>query len=294
MLFSLFYGIEGELNLVLNTASSVVDLHISCDSWNLLRFSLSQSSCEIKKSTRNLRDFLQLLPPSGGKYAECFLSSPQGVDGIGLDRILDIYSLSFKTEPNRCKSFFFFSCSFSPTHHIPLFPNSNVDLPTFFSDIKDPLVRAFLKSEHPFNALKNYAELTQDNELMSKVEIVNKYKFHIPELVARLKECAESHHSNAGLCWSWSRKRVLSAFLKKKINKSFPPNICCSASDFIVGTVHKAKGLEFNTVVVCDDFIKIPPPGEPLCYYYCPQFSESLPPQSCSKNRNVAFCTIVL
>lgn len=55
----------------------------------------------------------------------------------------------------------------------------------------------------------------------------------------------------------------------------FLSNICSSASDFIVGTVHKAKGLEFNTVMVCDDFIKIPPAGEPLSYYYCPQFSES-------------------
>lgn len=55
----------------------------------------------------------------------------------------------------------------------------------------------------------------------------------------------------------------------------FVCNICCSASDFIIGTVHKAKGLEFNTVMVCDDFIKLPPAGEPLCYYYRPQFSES-------------------
>lgn len=55
----------------------------------------------------------------------------------------------------------------------------------------------------------------------------------------------------------------------------FVCNICRSASDFIIGTVHKAKGLEFNTVMVCDDFVKLPPAGEPLCYYYRPQFSES-------------------
>lgn len=58
---------------------------------------------------------------------------------------------------------------------------------------------------------------------------------------------------------------------------------CCCASDFIVGTVHKAKGLEFSTVLVCDDFIKIPPAGEPLCYYYCPQFSESPPPSAAAR-----------
>lgn len=76
--------------------------------------------------------------------------------------------------------------------------------PPTFPDIKDPLVRAFSKSEHPFNALKNYAELTQDNELMSKVEIVTTYRCRIPELVARLKGCAESQRSNAGLCESWN------------------------------------------------------------------------------------------
>lgn len=52
-------------------------------------------------------------------------------------------------------------------------------------------------------------------------------------------------------------------------------NICRSASDFIIGTVHKAKGLEFNTVMVSDDFIKLPLAGEPACYYYRPQFGES-------------------
>ncbi len=29
-------------------------------------------------------------------------------------------------------------------------------------------------------------------------------------------------------------------------------------TDFILGTVHKAKGLEFDTVVVTDDFMKVP------------------------------------
>lgn len=28
--------------------------------------------------------------------------------------------------------------------------------------------------------------------------------------------------------------------------------------DFIVGTVHKSKGLEFDTVMVTDDFVKVP------------------------------------
>lgn len=34
--------------------------------------------------------------------------------------------------------------------------------------------------------------------------------------------------------------------------------VCCFVPDFIVGTVHKAKGLEFDTVMVSDDFAKVP------------------------------------
>lgn len=35
-------------------------------------------------------------------------------------------------------------------------------------------------------------------------------------------------------------------------------------SDFIIGTVHKAKGLEFDTVRVTDDFVKVPLPKHML------------------------------
>lgn len=85
------------------------------------------------------------------------------------------------------------------TCHVPLFQtNSDVALGTP-ADIKDPLLRAFAKGDCPFDTLRSYAELTQDNELMSKVEIVNKYTCQIPDMVARLKECAESNRSRAGL-----------------------------------------------------------------------------------------------
>lgn len=33
---------------------------------------------------------------------------------------------------------------------------------------------------------------------------------------------------------------------------------CLSVVDYIVGTVHKAKGLEFDTVHILDDFVKVP------------------------------------
>lgn len=32
----------------------------------------------------------------------------------------------------------------------------------------------------------------------------------------------------------------------------------CFVPEYILGTVHKAKGLEFDTVHVLDDFVKVP------------------------------------
>lgn len=38
-----------------------------------------------------------------------------------------------------------------------------------------------------------------------------------------------------------------------------PSNVCCVfILEYILGTVHKAKGLEFDTVHVLDDFVKVP------------------------------------
>lgn len=38
------------------------------------------------------------------------------------------------------------------------------------------------------------------------------------------------------------------------------PHLTCyiSVLEYILGTVHKAKGLEFDTVHVLDDFVKVP------------------------------------
>ncbi|KAG7234264.1 hypothetical protein INR49_004119 [Caranx melampygus] len=94
------------------------------------------------------------------------------------------------------------------------------------SDIKDPLIRSFAKNpEHGFWALKEYANQTEDLELTGKLNIVEKYNHRIPELVRRLRSCSENEMHKA---------------------------------DFIVGTVHKAKGLEFDTVMVTDDFSEVP------------------------------------
>ncbi|KAM6895786.1 F-box DNA helicase 1 [Xenentodon cancila] len=92
--------------------------------------------------------------------------------------------------------------------------------------IRDPLIRCFsMRKENPFGAFKNYITQTEDKELDGKLNIVEKYYSRIPELVQRLYSCFESD-------------------IKK--------------ADFIVGTVHKAKGLEFDIVIVTDDFASAP------------------------------------
>ncbi|XP_061770223.1 F-box DNA helicase 1 isoform X2 [Nerophis ophidion] len=93
--------------------------------------------------------------------------------------------------------------------------------------IKDHLVWCFsrIKKENPFEALKNYAVHTEDRDLESKLSIVEKYGCRIPELLARLKKHSEPNAKNA---------------------------------DFILGTVHKTKGLEFDTVMVMEDFVEVP------------------------------------
>ncbi|XP_070709772.1 F-box DNA helicase 1 isoform X2 [Pempheris klunzingeri] len=92
--------------------------------------------------------------------------------------------------------------------------------------IRDTLIRCFAKKNtNGFWALKKYVEQTEDKELEAKLNIVEKYTSRIPELVMRLERCNEDDYHSA---------------------------------DFIVGTVHKAKGLEFDTVVVSDDFTKVP------------------------------------
>ncbi|KAF3859421.1 hypothetical protein F7725_021820 [Dissostichus mawsoni] len=99
--------------------------------------------------------------------------------------------------------------------------------------IKDPFIRSFAKNmKSGYWALKSYATLTEDLELDGKL------KMRIPELASRLERCFEENFHQA---------------------------------DFIVGTVHKAKGLEFDTVMVTDDFAKVP--GSRHNLHFRPDFS---------------------
>uniref|UniRef100_A0A8C6WVA5 F-box DNA helicase 1 n=1 Tax=Neogobius melanostomus TaxID=47308 RepID=A0A8C6WVA5_9GOBI len=132
----------------------------------------------------------------------CHIHFVGGIQGIGLDRIRDIWKImqdSKKLEDGQK-----YEAKF----------------------IRDPFLRSFAKkANHPFRALREYAEQTEDRELEAKLNIVAKYGARIPELVSRLQTCCEEDYLKA---------------------------------DFILGTVHKAKGMEFDTVMVTDDFARIP------------------------------------
>ncbi|XP_074396449.1 F-box DNA helicase 1 isoform X4 [Zonotrichia albicollis] len=91
-------------------------------------------------------------------------------------------------------------------------------------EIEDPFIRRWADAEG-LPGLREYAARVEDRELEVKISIVDKHREHIPELVSRIRD---NHVAQEGL------------------------------ADFLIGTVHQAKGLEFDTVCVADDFVQIP------------------------------------
>ncbi|KFQ95070.1 F-box only protein 18, partial [Nipponia nippon] len=90
--------------------------------------------------------------------------------------------------------------------------------------INDSFIKKWDRTDG-FLHLKEYAERISDKDLEVKIAIVEKYKERIPELMQKI----ESNHV--------SRQAM---------------------ADYLIGTVHQAKGLEFDTVLIADDFVKVP------------------------------------
>lgn len=90
--------------------------------------------------------------------------------------------------------------------------------------VKDKFIRRWVHKEG-FSGFKRYVTAAEDKELEAKIAVVEKYNIRIPELVERIERC---HIED----WDFA--------------------------EYILGTVHKAKGLEFDTVHVLDDFVKVP------------------------------------
>ncbi|XP_023774678.1 F-box DNA helicase 1 [Cyanistes caeruleus] len=90
-------------------------------------------------------------------------------------------------------------------------------------EIEDPFIRRW-EASGGFPALREFAACVQDRDLEGKISIVEKYRERIPELLRRIKD---SHVSQESL------------------------------ADYLLGTVHQAKGQEFDSVWVADDFVQI-------------------------------------
>uniref|UniRef100_A0A8D0G9I0 F-box DNA helicase 1 n=1 Tax=Sphenodon punctatus TaxID=8508 RepID=A0A8D0G9I0_SPHPU len=90
-------------------------------------------------------------------------------------------------------------------------------------EIKNPFIRKWVE-KGGYAGLRDYVKKSEDMELEIKMAIVEKYKIQIPELVKRISDCHVMNHD----------------------------------LDYVLSTVHKAKGLEFDTVQIGDDFPKIP------------------------------------
>jgi len=81
-----------------------------------------------------------------------------------------------------------------------------------------------LKSMPSFDHLKDYLEETSDASLKALVDLVEKYNKDIPYYISRIKAC----------CLDVNHKHE---------------------AEMVFSTVHKAKGMEYDEVFLCDDFI---------------------------------------
>jgi len=84
------------------------------------------------------------------------------------------------------------------------------------------------KPEPPFAELKSSAQLSNDMDMQTKISIVEKYKGNLPDLIARLK----------------------------KVDVGTRPQDLKRAN-FILSTAHRAKGLEFDHVMLWKDFLEV-------------------------------------
>ncbi|XP_062929133.1 F-box DNA helicase 1 isoform X2 [Mobula hypostoma] len=90
--------------------------------------------------------------------------------------------------------------------------------------IRNPFVQMF-EGNGGWHGLRKYAVQVEDSELEERIAVVEKYSLEIPMLVKKI----------TNLC----------------VN-------CPSFANVLLGTVHKAKGLEFDTVQIAEDLIKVP------------------------------------
>lgn len=108
--------------------------------------------------------------------------------------------------------------------------------------IRDPFVKSF----NAFDDLVDYAETVEDMEIKARIKVVMKYTFRIPRLIERLE-------------------------------KADVPD--ASKADASLTTAHKSKGLEWEQVVLGDDFPALMDEAShmPLSERFLPTQSEAEP-----------------
>ncbi|WDP89361.1 MAG: ATP-dependent helicase [Desulfobacter sp.] len=94
--------------------------------------------------------------------------------------------------------------------------------------IRDPYIRGFQN----FKALRSYARTVEDFDLLSRCRMVEKYRSRIPGLVDRVLEKAEASDTGNPV--------------------------------ILLTTAHKAKGLEWQQVLLMDDFAPLMKEGRPV------------------------------
>ncbi|XP_067861254.1 F-box DNA helicase 1 isoform X2 [Heptranchias perlo] len=90
--------------------------------------------------------------------------------------------------------------------------------------IRDPFIRIF-ERKGGLRGLKDYAAEAEDKELEERIAVVEKYGLGLPVLVEKITNYSVDYPAFANI---------------------------------VLGTVHKAKGYEFETVQITDDLVKVP------------------------------------
>lgn len=98
------------------------------------------------------------------------------------------------------------------------------DVLSLFNDRRESIRDPMIKSLSSFEQLEEYVEDSEDVQLGAIVEMVKLYQNDLPGMIKRLKELHAEDEDKAG-------------------------------ADVIFSTVHRAKGMEYNTVELADDFI---------------------------------------
>lgn len=108
------------------------------------------------------------------------------------------------------------------------------------SKIRDPFIRSFAT----FGALEDYAEIVDDREIAARVKVVKKYTFKIPRLISSLETNEQPD---------------------------------ASLANAILTTAHKAKGKEWDQVILGEDFSDVVnDDGTPRAYPYLQDKEEHL------------------